>query len=165
MTEKSASPGVSPDERCAIGISFGNSYSSIASTIDDAPVVIANEDGGKIYWNTAQYLYRLADLSCNRSTNPHHPIICRWRRVHRKPSESHVGTQPKEHFDFLQGLPRSRVCLPISSIENNSLTSATDSSPLTLPTAMPLLIPKIRTDQSLSQSRTRLRVNHPPPFP
>ncbi|KAI1077573.1 HSP70-domain-containing protein [Whalleya microplaca] len=48
MTEKSANaPGVSPDERCAIGISFGNSYSSIASTIDDSPVVIANEDGDR----------------------------------------------------------------------------------------------------------------------
>ncbi|KAI1324441.1 putative ribosome-associated complex subunit SSZ1 [Xylariaceae sp. FL0255] len=39
--------GVSPDERCAIGISFGNSYSSIACTIDDSPVVIANEDGDR----------------------------------------------------------------------------------------------------------------------
>ncbi|KAI4868069.1 HSP70-domain-containing protein [Hypoxylon rubiginosum] len=48
MTEKSAyQPGASPGERCAIGISFGNSYSSIACTIDDAPVVIANEDGDR----------------------------------------------------------------------------------------------------------------------
>ncbi|KAI1163451.1 Hsp70 protein-domain-containing protein [Nemania serpens] len=39
--------GVAPDERCAIGISFGNSYSSIACTIDDSPVVIANEDGDR----------------------------------------------------------------------------------------------------------------------
>ncbi|KAI1810709.1 putative ribosome-associated complex subunit SSZ1 [Poronia punctata] len=39
--------GVSPEERCVIGISFGNSYSSIACTIDDAPVVIANEDGDR----------------------------------------------------------------------------------------------------------------------
>ncbi|KAI2619663.1 HSP70-domain-containing protein [Hypoxylon sp. NC1633] len=39
--------GVSPSDRCAIGISFGNSYSSIASTIDDTPVVIANEDGDR----------------------------------------------------------------------------------------------------------------------
>lgn len=41
--------GVAPDERTAIGISFGNSYSSIAVTIDDSAVVIANEDGGEIY--------------------------------------------------------------------------------------------------------------------
>ncbi|KAI1189238.1 Hsp70 protein-domain-containing protein [Nemania serpens] len=45
MAEKGA--GVAPDERCAIGISFGNSYSSIACTIDDSPVVIANEDGDR----------------------------------------------------------------------------------------------------------------------
>lgn len=46
MSETKTQPGVSPDERVAIGISYGNSYSSIASTIDDSPVVIANEDGG-----------------------------------------------------------------------------------------------------------------------
>ncbi|KAI0401604.1 Hsp70 protein-domain-containing protein [Xylaria palmicola] len=45
MAEKGA--GVSPEDRCAIGISFGNSYSSIACTIDDSPVVIANEDGDR----------------------------------------------------------------------------------------------------------------------
>ncbi|KAI1246206.1 hypothetical protein MGN70_013103 [Eutypa lata] len=39
--------GVAPDERTAIGISFGNSYSSIAVTIDDSAVVIANEDGDR----------------------------------------------------------------------------------------------------------------------
>ncbi|KAI1101515.1 HSP70-domain-containing protein [Jackrogersella minutella] len=45
MSENTAD--VSPSERCAIGISFGNSYSSIACTIEDAPVVIANEDGDR----------------------------------------------------------------------------------------------------------------------
>ncbi|KAI2634739.1 HSP70-domain-containing protein [Hypomontagnella submonticulosa] len=39
--------GVSPSDRCAIGISFGNSYSSIACTSDDSAVVIANEDGDR----------------------------------------------------------------------------------------------------------------------
>jgi molecular chaperone DnaK (HSP70) len=39
--------GVAPDERVAIGLTFGNSYSSIACTVDDAPVVIANEDGDR----------------------------------------------------------------------------------------------------------------------
>lgn len=43
--------GVAPDERTAIGISFGNSYSSIAVTIDDSAVVIANEDGGEFDTN------------------------------------------------------------------------------------------------------------------
>ncbi|KAI0130184.1 Hsp70 protein-domain-containing protein [Xylariales sp. AK1849] len=45
MSDKKS--GVSPDERCAIGLTFGNSYSSIACTIDDSPVVIANEDGDR----------------------------------------------------------------------------------------------------------------------
>jgi len=38
---------VSPEERVAIGIAFGNSYSSIACTVDGSPVVIANEDGDR----------------------------------------------------------------------------------------------------------------------
>ncbi|KAI1361900.1 Hsp70 protein-domain-containing protein [Xylaria arbuscula] len=47
MAENGAISGVAPGDRCAIGISFGNSYSSIACTIDDSPVVIANEDGDR----------------------------------------------------------------------------------------------------------------------
>lgn len=34
-------------ERVAIGITLGNSNSSIAYTVDDQPQVIANEDGGR----------------------------------------------------------------------------------------------------------------------
>ncbi|KKA31211.1 hypothetical protein TD95_000820 [Thielaviopsis punctulata] len=43
---------VSPSERVAIGISFGNANGSIAVTVDDKAEVIANEDGG--YAATAQ---------------------------------------------------------------------------------------------------------------
>lgn len=39
--------GPEPGERVAIGITFGNSNSSIAYTVDDKAEVIANEDGGK----------------------------------------------------------------------------------------------------------------------
>jgi molecular chaperone DnaK (HSP70) len=37
---------VEPGNRVAIGITFGNSNSSIAFTVDDKVEVIANEDGG-----------------------------------------------------------------------------------------------------------------------
>ena len=48
MTERGASrPGPAPGDRTAIGITFGNSNSSIAYTVDDRAEVIANEDGGK----------------------------------------------------------------------------------------------------------------------
>ena len=40
-------PGVEPGNRTVIGISLGNSNSSIAVTVDDKADVIANEDGGK----------------------------------------------------------------------------------------------------------------------
>jgi len=39
--------GPTPNERHAIGISFGNSNSSISIAVDDKAEVIANEDGGK----------------------------------------------------------------------------------------------------------------------
>ena len=48
MSEKRASkPGPAPGDRVVIGISLGNSNSSIAHTVDDKADVIANEDGGK----------------------------------------------------------------------------------------------------------------------
>ena len=42
-------PGPQPGDRVAIGITFGNSNSSIAFTVDDKAEVIANEDGGEYY--------------------------------------------------------------------------------------------------------------------
>jgi molecular chaperone DnaK (HSP70) len=39
--------GPEPGERVAIGITFGNSNSSIAFTVDDKAEVIANEDGDR----------------------------------------------------------------------------------------------------------------------
>jgi molecular chaperone DnaK (HSP70) len=49
MSEKAPSkPGPAPGDRIAIGITFGNSNSSIAYTADDKVNVIANEDGGEI---------------------------------------------------------------------------------------------------------------------
>jgi len=45
--EGASTNGTSPAERHAIGISFGNSNSSIAfTTSEDKAEVIANEDGG-----------------------------------------------------------------------------------------------------------------------
>ena len=48
MTEKRASkPGLAPGNRVVIGVSLGNSNSSIAHTVEDKADVIANEDGGE----------------------------------------------------------------------------------------------------------------------
>lgn len=49
MTENGAEAQTGAGERVAIGITFGNSNSSIAYTIDDKPEVMANEDGGTCY--------------------------------------------------------------------------------------------------------------------
>lgn len=47
--EPATTNGTTPAERHAIGISFGNSNSSIAyTTIEDKAEVIANEEGGKL---------------------------------------------------------------------------------------------------------------------
>lgn len=47
MSENAATASAGPGERVAIGMTFGNSNSSIAYTIDDKAEVIANEDGGR----------------------------------------------------------------------------------------------------------------------
>ena len=48
--EGASANGTTPGERHAIGISFGNSNSSIAyTTNEDKAEVIANEDGGMLY--------------------------------------------------------------------------------------------------------------------
>jgi molecular chaperone DnaK (HSP70) len=50
MAEGTSTSDTTPGERHAIGISFGNSNSSIAYTaVDDKAEVIANEDGGMLY--------------------------------------------------------------------------------------------------------------------
>lgn len=46
MAENGSNPGPEPADRVVIGITFGNSNSSIAHTSDDKAEVIANEDGG-----------------------------------------------------------------------------------------------------------------------
>ncbi|KAK2067329.1 hypothetical protein P8C59_001080 [Phyllachora maydis] len=47
MSENGTKNGPAPGERTAIGITFGNSNSSIAYTVDDKAEVIANEDGDR----------------------------------------------------------------------------------------------------------------------
>ncbi|KAJ4005075.1 Hsp70 protein that interacts with Zuo1p [Fusarium irregulare] len=47
MSDNAGAKGPEPSERVAIGITFGNSNSSIAYTVDDKAEVIANEDGDR----------------------------------------------------------------------------------------------------------------------
>ncbi|KFH43330.1 Ribosome-associated complex subunit-like protein [Hapsidospora chrysogenum ATCC 11550] len=47
MAENASKPGPEPSDRVVIGLTFGNSNSSIAYTIDDKAEVIANEDGDR----------------------------------------------------------------------------------------------------------------------
>ncbi|KAK5998804.1 Ribosome-associated complex subunit SSZ1 [Cladobotryum mycophilum] len=47
MSENGVKAGVEPGDRVVIGITFGNSNSSIAFTVDDKAEVIANEDGDR----------------------------------------------------------------------------------------------------------------------
>ena len=47
MADNGPKTGPAPSDRTVIGITFGNSNSSIAYTVDDKAEVIANEDGGE----------------------------------------------------------------------------------------------------------------------
>lgn len=96
--------GVEPGDRVTIGITFGNSNSSIAFTVDDKAEVIANEDGGtfRVLWEFGQSLwpfggvlwrsslqpptptrdfdlFLLTVVAYHRPTNPHLSLLCRWR--------------------------------------------------------------------------------------
>ncbi|KAF5972750.1 Hsp70 heat shock protein [Fusarium coicis] len=48
MSDNAGAKGPEPGDRVSIGITFGNSNSSIAYTVDDKAEVIANEDGGRV---------------------------------------------------------------------------------------------------------------------
>ncbi|KAI9745304.1 MAG: Hsp70 protein that interacts with Zuo1p [Claussenomyces sp. TS43310] len=54
--EEARTDGTKPADRHAIGISFGNSNSSIALAIDDKPEVIANEDGDRQIPSVLSYI-------------------------------------------------------------------------------------------------------------
>ncbi|KAM0317593.1 hypothetical protein ACHAPQ_010978 [Fusarium lateritium] len=47
MSDNAGAKGPEPSDRVAIGITFGNSNSSVAYTVDDKAEVIANEDGDR----------------------------------------------------------------------------------------------------------------------
>lgn len=49
MAENGPNASLEPGDRVVIGITFGNSNSSIAYTVDDKAEVIANEDGGALF--------------------------------------------------------------------------------------------------------------------
>jgi hypothetical protein len=81
MTAEGASAsGTTPRERHAIGISFGNSNSSIAyTTIEDKAEVIANEDGGMLSLGIC--CSWMASNVGPRPANSFDPVICGRRRI------------------------------------------------------------------------------------
>jgi hypothetical protein len=76
-TEDATVHGATPGDRVAIGISFGNSNSSIAVTsVDDKAEVIANEDGGMFLFLDNVCTLKKTD-AIRRSSNPFYNILCR----------------------------------------------------------------------------------------
>ncbi len=70
-------PGPAPGDRAVIGITFGNSNSSIAYTVDDKAEVIANEDGGETIWQlTCAGSLLMLRRPIHRSSDPHDIILC-----------------------------------------------------------------------------------------
>lgn len=76
MTENGGSkPGPAPGDRTVIGITFGNSNSSIAFTVDDKAEVIANEDGGETIVCCVWLNGLTANHLTNRPTNTYDPVL------------------------------------------------------------------------------------------
>jgi hypothetical protein len=83
--EGTSANGGTPGERHAIGISFGNSNSSIAyTTIEDKAEVIANEDGGML--SPRMRRGQIMAHMLRRSSNPFDFVICRRGRIQRPTS-------------------------------------------------------------------------------
>jgi molecular chaperone DnaK (HSP70) len=59
MSDNAGAAGPEPGNRVAIGITFGNTNSSIAYTVDDKAEVIANEDGGTYYFIVVFFILSL----------------------------------------------------------------------------------------------------------
>lgn len=137
-------PGPEPADRVAIGITFGNSNSSIAFTVDDKAEVIANEDGGECFVRIPVRFARWRVLTAaDRPTDPDRPVLCRRRRVLRHPGEGFPGAQPGQHGRLLPRLLGKGVRTPLEAqIRPGILTSFAGSSRLTLPTATPPRTPR-----------------------
>lgn len=74
--EAATTNGAALGGRTAIGISFGNSNSSIAyTTTEDKAEVIANEDGGMYLPMCFCAPENITDVH-SRPSNPVHPIVC-----------------------------------------------------------------------------------------
>lgn len=64
MSDNGTKAGPEPSERTAIGITFGNSNSSIAYLVDDKAEVIANEDGGESSPSNDFIYFHLVMMAC-----------------------------------------------------------------------------------------------------
>jgi molecular chaperone DnaK (HSP70) len=73
--------GLKAEDRKAIGITLGNSNSSIAYLKEDNVEVIANEDGGRreLWEPIGGNRVLQADTEVNRQTDPHRSLIRRRR--------------------------------------------------------------------------------------
>lgn len=105
-----AQPASAPGDRTVIGISFGNSSSSIAVTVDDKAEVIANEDGGE---DAPRPTYRRGQLAdCLRMQTAKYRPSCptltatSTTAARRRPSWCATRTTP---------LPTSRTLLAKST--------------------------------------------------
>jgi len=81
MSEQIA-PKTAPSERTVIGITFGNSNSSIAYTVDEKAEVIANEDGGKGYMASFSQTFNMSNpngvltyMDLRRPPDPHRSVV------------------------------------------------------------------------------------------
>lgn len=73
--QEGTASGAAPGERTTIGISFGNSNSSIAyTTAEDKSEVIANEEGGKLNILSLN-IGSLVTNFLDRSSNSFSPIV------------------------------------------------------------------------------------------
>lgn len=146
MAENGAEAQTGAGERVAIGITFGNSNSSIAYTIDDKPEVMANEDGGKCNTCVSKHRSMLILIIADRQI----PTILSY-----VDGEEYYGGQAKAFLVrnpnntvayFKEFLGKEWVCPLIQRrgdlFPPNVADTPIASSPSTLPTTTPPPTPK-----------------------
>lgn len=163
MSDNAGAAGPEPGNRVAIGITFGNTNSSIAFTVDDKAEVIANEDGGRFrvfrwlfsglcrrMWNKSKYSeLTILFLPLDRQI----PTVLSY-----VDGDEYYGGQAKAFLvrnpdntianfrDFL-GQEYAHIC---RCDEPRLTDDGTGSSPSTLPTTTLPLAPRRSTAPSLS---------------
>ncbi|CAF3481845.1 hypothetical protein SNK04_005025 [Fusarium graminearum] len=132
MSDNAGAKGPEPGDRVAIGITFGNSNSSIAYTVDDKAEVIANEDGDRQIPTVLSYVdgdeYYGGQAKAFLVRNPENTIANFRDFLGQEfksidPTHSHASAHPQEVSGSVAFTVKDKVEEDASSISVSEITT------------------------------------------